>query len=139
MSQVTFQDFTLEIKGLLEDLAPAVLEEVGGELASAVKRNTAVKTGKTKDSWRHEVTQRGQDYQVAVGSPLENAIWEEFGTGDYALHGGGRKGGWAYVDEDGKWVFTHGKRPKRPLWNAINDNQARLIQHIQDAFRRELS
>lgn len=38
--------------------------------------------------------------QVAtVGNPLQNAIWEEFGTGEYALEGDGRKTPWRYKDE----------------------------------------
>lgn len=140
MGNVTFEDFTVEIKGRLEDLSPAILEEVGGELDSAVKRNnTRVRSGKTKNSWRHEITQREEDFHVTIGSPEQNAIWEEFGTGDYALNGDGRKGGWAYVDEEGELVFTHGKRPIRPLWNAFNELRDKLIQRIQDAFREELS
>lgn len=58
--------------------------------------------------------------EVKIGSPLENAIWEEFGTGEYALNGDGRKGGWFYVDEFGVGHFTHGKKPTRALWNAFN-------------------
>ena len=80
---------------------------------------------------------------TAAGSPLENAIWNEFGTGEFALEGKGRKGGWwvrvgngenemrPEVAEAYEWpkvrkkmgkivkVFTYGKRPQRSLFNAF--------------------
>ena len=94
MSEVKFIDHTEEVENLLANLALATLEEVGGELESRVKRNTKVDTGQTKNSWTHHVRQKGDVYTVTIGSPLMNAIGEEFGTGEYALNGNGRKGGW---------------------------------------------
>lgn len=54
-----------------------------------------------------------------ISSPLENAIWTELGTGEFALKGNGRKGGWKYKDAKGKWHFTRGKPPVRMLHNAF--------------------
>ena len=60
------------------------------------------------------------------------AIWEEFGTGEYALHGDGRKGGWFYEDEKGVGHFTHGKQPKRPLHNAFVSKKGTCERIIKD-------
>lgn len=139
MGKVEFQDFTVQVQGNIEDLAMQVLEEAAGELESQVKRNTKVDTGKTKNSWQHQVTNSGEGFKAVVGSDYMNAIWEEFGTGDYALEGNGRKGGWFYVDEKGKGHFTHGKKPRRPLWNAYTTLKSRLIKHIQDRFKGGMS
>lgn len=73
-----------------------------------------------------------------VGSPLENAVWEEFGTGDYALNGNGRKGGWAYEDDYGEWHFTHGKRPRRALHNAFETKKSALIRRAEEIMKSEL-
>lgn len=136
---VEFKDFSIAVKAKMNDIAAAVLEECAGEVESQVKRNTAVDTGQTKNSWTHNVTSRADTHTATVGSPLQNAIWEEFGTGEYALNGNGRKGGWFYKDEKGKGHFTHGKHPRRPLWKAYSALKNRLIKRIQDAFKGGLS
>lgn len=139
MRKVEFQDFTIQVQGNLENLAMQALEEAAGELESQVKRNTKVDTGKTKNSWSHRVTGGKDEYKAVVGSDYMNAIYEEFGTGEYALEGNGRKGGWVYYDEKGKRHFTHGKKPRRPLWNAYTTLKNRLISHIQNVFKGGMS
>ena len=141
MADVKFIDHTEKALGLMADLAERSLEEVCGELESAVARNTKVKTGQTKGSWTHKVTgsKESGTFEGVVGSPLENAVWEEFGTGEYALEGNGRKGGWFYEDEEGNGHFTHGKRPRRPFWKAYSTLKNKLIKHLQDVFKGGLS
>ncbi len=136
---VEFKDFSIQVKGKMNDVAQAVLEEVAGELESQVKRNTKVDTGQTKNSWVHNVRSTDDGHTATVGSTMQNSIWEEFGTGEYALNGDGRKGGWFYVDERGNGHFTHGKHPKRPFWNAYTSLKNKIIKHIQDAFKGGLS
>ncbi len=136
---VEFKDFSIQVKAAMKDIAPKVLEEVAGELESQVNRNTAVDTGQTKNSWTHHVQSSGDQYTATVGSPLQNAIWEEFGTGEYALNGNGRKGGWFYVDEKGDGHFTHGKHPRRPFYKAYTALKNKIIKRIQDAFKGGLS
>ena len=140
MSKFEFIDHTEEVKGLLAETAYKVLEEADGELESQVKRNTRVDTGQTKNSWKHRVSGSvmAGEYKVEVGSPLQNAIWEEFGTGEYALNGNGRKGGWFYVDEKGDGHFTRGKKPSRAFFNAYSTSKNKLIRHIQNAFKGKL-
>ena len=139
MADIKFIDHTMKVQDLIDKLAEAALEEVTGELESAVKRNTVVDTGKTKNSWQHRVSKSGDGYTGLVGSDYQNAIWEEYGTGQYALHGNGRKGGWVYVDEKGHGHFTHGKRPRRPFWNAYTAKKNSLIKHIQNRFKGGMS
>ena len=124
-------DYTEQVEGLLADLAVSVLEECAGELESQVKRNTKVDTGQLKNSWTHNVNSDGDVHTATVGSPLENAIWEEFGTGEYAYNGNGRKGGWFYVDAKGDGHFTRGKHPRRAFHNAYTTLKPKMIRHIQ--------
>ena len=139
MSKIKFHDHSEKVKEVIAELAYSSLEEAAGELETQVKRNTKVKTGQTKNSWQHRVSKSGEDYVAAVGSDYENAIWEEFGTGDYALNGDGRKGGWFYKDEKGNGHFTHGKRPRRPFHKAYTTKKNKLIKFIQDRFKGGLS
>ena len=136
-SKVVFEDYTIEVKDVIDDGINAVLEEVAGELVSQVKRNfdsaRRVATGKTKNSFRHRVDDEA--HIAHVGSSDENAIWEEFGTGEHAIHGDGRKGGWAYKDEKGDWHYTVGKKPSRAFWNAYTSTKNKIIKRIQDFFK----
>lgn len=137
--KVEFKDNSIAVINAIKDIAPAVLEECCGELESQTKRNTRVDTGQTKNAWAHRVTSNETKHEGVVGNPLQNAIWEEFGTGDYALNGNGRKGGWFYVDEEGNGHFTHGKTPSRAFYKAYTTLKNKLIKRIQDAFKGGLS
>lgn len=133
MADVKFHDFTVQVKGAIDDKINAVLEECAGELESQVKRNSRVRTGKTKNSFQHYIDDA--EHTAYIGSPDENAIWEEFGTGEYALKGNGRKGGWFYKDEKGEGHFTYGKTPSRAFWHAYTSIKNAIIQRIQNALK----
>ena len=134
VANVIFEDNTIKLFEVMSERIEAGLEEAAGELESQVKRNTRVDTGQTKNSWQHTVTgsMMAGPHVAIVGSPLENAIWEEFGTGEYAYNGNGRKGGWSYQDEEGVWHHTYGKKPTRALHNAVTTKKAALIRIIAD-------
>ena len=136
-SDVVFEDYSMKVKTAIADRVEAVLEECAGELESQVKRNSRVDTGKTKNSFRHRVVGSvlAEHYEATIGSSDENAIWEEFGTGEYAMKGDGRKGGWSYEDETGVWHYTRGKKPSRAFWNAYTSLKAKLIRRIQNALK----
>ena len=133
MADVKLEDNTVKVKAAINDRVNAALEECAGELESQVKRNTRVDTYQLKSSWTHKVDE--DKSEAVVGSALENAIWEEFGTGEYALHGDGRKGGWKYQDMRGKWHFTLGKTPSRALWNAFTALKAKIVKRIEDSLK----
>lgn len=148
MADVVFEDYTIKVQGAMDDRINAVLEECAGELESQVKRNSRVDTGKTKNSFRHYVDEAS--HTAYIGSSDENAIWEEFGTGEYALQGNGRKGGWWYknpkasFNKDGSvrknskhqgYIFTKGKKPSRAFWNAYTSLKTKIINHIQEVLK----
>lgn len=133
MADVIFENYTIEVQGKIDDTINSVLEECAGEMESAVKRNSRVDTGKTKNSFQHKVDTA--THTAYIGSGDENAIWEEFGTGEHALAGNGRKGGWTYKDAHGKFHHTHGKTPSRAFWNAYTSLKDKIINHIKNSFK----
>ena len=135
VADVIFEDYSIEVQAAIESKIDAVLEECAGELESQVKRNTRVDTGKTKNSWQHFVESDGNSHTATIGSAEENAIWEEFGTGEYALKGNGRKGGWSYKDEKGDWYRTTGKKPSRAFFNAFTSLKNKIINRIQNSLK----
>lgn len=131
-ASVQFINNSVKVKKALNDKAIAWLYEACGELEAQTKRNSKVVTGRTKGSFQYMVDE--SRLEGAVGSNYENAIWEEFGTGEYALNGDGRKGGWFYKDEQGKGHFTHGKHPKRPMFKAFTALKSKLAKRAQEIF-----
>lgn len=151
---VKFEEHSEEVKSAMQDACIAWLHETAGEIRSQAQRNTRVDSGKTKGSWDYIVDDEAE--KADIGSPEENAIWEEFGTGEYAVEGNGRKGGW-YVPADklsaqakskmarGKttmhgqdFYFTRGKRPTRALKKAFSAVKPKakeaLVQLLRETF-----
>lgn len=130
MANVTFTDNTARVCGLLEEQAIAFLYEVGAELQAEVKRNSRVDTGQTKNAWEMVVDEN--NFTVVVGNPMENAIWEEFGTGEYAVNGNGRQTPWKYKDRHGKWHTTKGKKPQRTLTKAFEKVKPKIEARLRE-------
>lgn len=135
-----FEDYRVQVKEALFDAGEAFLYEAGGELQARTMRNSRVDTGQTKGSYEYKVNgsyMAGEQY-CQIGSNLENAIWEEFGTGEYALHGDGRKGGWAYQAPKGEFYYTKGKTPNRPLHNAFTALKNKLIKRYAEILKNNI-
>ena len=130
---VEFQDFSIQVKEILDEKAIQFLEEAASEIESAAKRGSRVDSGQLKGSWTHLVDESA--YEATVGSPLQNAIWEEFGTGEYAAAGDGRKGGWSYKDDSGDWHHTKGKKPNHTLQRAFDSRKAAIIRRAKQIFK----
>ena len=147
---VKFEDYTMKIKGLLSDAAIKFLYEAGGELQTQVVRNSRTDLGNLRRSWKYIVDEN--EMKVTVGSTDQNAIWEEFGTGEFALNGDGRKTstvkrktkngtttyvvkGWYYKDYKGEWHHTKGKKPTRALHNAFNKSKPKLEQRLETIMK----
>ena len=133
---VQFTDNSAAVKAALDDAVKAYLYEAGGEVEAQVKRNTRVGTGQLENSWAYRVDE--SKGETTIGSPLENAIWEEFGTGEFALHGDGRKGGWYYQDDKGKWHHTYGKTPHRAFQRAFNSLKNALISRAEEVLKGKM-
>lgn len=131
---IRFEDYSKQVIDAIDRGILNALEEVSGELEGRVKDNTRVDTGKTKASWSHKVDE--VKHEAYVGSNYENAIWEEFGTGIYALNGNGRKDvPWVYQSEDGKWHRTNGKKPSRALKLASDNIDSLIKEYFKERFK----
>lgn len=160
-SKIVFEDFTDEIVGELKDTIVGWLYEAGNELASqtATRTGTGAYYREIASKWDCVVDEN--KYTAIIGNPLENALWVEFGTGEYALNGDGRKGYWVFVKnsdgtsskstkqytkQEAKQVvafmrskgldamYTSGTPAKRPLHNAFITNE----DAIKDQLRSRL-
>ena len=144
-----FEDNRVQVKAAMDSAITAFLHEAGGEIQARTVKNSRTDTEQTKGSYEYKVNESAGECQI--GSNLENAIWEEFGTGEYALKGNGRKGAW-YVPVDNytgskkptyngkvvivygkngkKFYKTNGKKPNRPLDDAFKSLKTKLIRRF---------
>ena len=97
---VEFIDFSIKVTEAMEEAIIAGLYEAAGELEARTVRNS--RQGHTYGDiqatalWGHKVDEG--EKTASVGSPHEAGYWEEFGTGEHAQNGDGRKGWWVYVE-----------------------------------------
>ena len=136
MADIEFEDYSIKVKTALTETIIAFLYEAAGEIVSQTQRNTRVATGQTKGSWSYKVDE--SKGEATIGSPLQNALWEEFGTGQYALKGDGRKTPWRYKDIKGKWHTTHGKRPSRAFQRAFDGSKIKIEKRLATLLKGNL-
>lgn len=86
---VEFKDYTIQVKKALNSGVGTGLRLAAVEIASKAARLSRVRSGQLKGSWTYLVDEGART--ATIGSPLQNAIWEEYGTGEYAAGGDGRK------------------------------------------------
>lgn len=132
MSNVKFDNNTIQVINQLQDKAIQFLNEAGGEMQAQAARNSRVDTGQLKSSWKYVVDE--SERKVVIGSPLENAIWEEFGTGEYAAEGG-RKTPWKYKDAKGKWHYTKGKSANHTLQRASENAMPKIKRRLEKIMK----
>jgi len=96
-----FEDYRAEVKAALNDTTIEWLYETAEEVKSHAQRNCQMATEgdsvgiQLKGSYAADVNEGAGEAQI--GTPLEAGYWEEYGTGEHAAHGDGRKGWWVYV------------------------------------------
>lgn len=162
-NKIVFEDFTGEVTKEIEQIILNWLEEG----ASLIESDAIGRTGtgayhrNIAEKWTHRVDK--SKYEAIIGNPLENALWVEYGTGEYALNGDGRKGYWVFVkDSDGKSskstkqytlqeakrtvafmrskgldaMYTKGTPPKRPLHHAFKTNEEPLKDRLRNQLGR---
>lgn len=152
-SNIKFTDNSIEVTEQINKGLRKSLREVAAEIVRQAKINSRVSTGDTRNSYRYRTLETVDGFSARIGSSNKNAIWEEFGTGEYALEGG-RKTPW-YVPvervsgkkkptfqgkvvvvygKDGQAFYkTDGKKPTRALFRAFNEHKEKYIEHLKIA------
>lgn len=127
---VKFEDFSVQVKAALNETTIAWLHETANEVTSQAQRNCVMEddAGKQlKGSYKNVVNEGKGEAQV--GSPLESAYWEEWGTGEYAAHKDGRKGWWIYTP--GQKSMGGGKT------YATKEDAEKMAAHIREKYHKE--
>lgn len=152
MPNVEFKDNSIAIKQEINEKSLNWLGDIARELETQVKQNSRNDTGETKRQWKHYIDKsEGKAY---IGNELENALWEEFGTGEYAVNGDGRNTPWyvpvwkvtgkkkptfngkvEIVHIKGKSYYkTNGKKPKKALTKAFTRIKPLAKKRAEEIF-----
>lgn len=129
---IRFEDYSIQVKAVMDEAAVKFLYEAAELLKGQTAQLTPVDTGQLKGSWAYKVDTGSME--AKIGSPIENGIWNELGTGEYAANDDGRKGGWAYQDEKGNWHYTKGKRPNHTLQKAYDAKKNSVKNRAKQLF-----
>lgn len=161
---VEFQDYSFEVKAELNDITRGWLRKWAHEIASHARDNTQLdgEAGvQLRKSYRADVNEA--EGVAHTGTPLESGYWEEFGTGEHAVHDDGRPGWWVYIEGgsgyDGptnhyitqesaeaaaafirekygkKAVATNGREPSYTLEKAFTVNKPKAIADLERLLR----
>ena len=92
----------------------------------SAKSNAPVRTGNLRSSITHKVSTGS--LEGVIGTAIDYAPYVEIGTGIYSSMGGGRQGGWKYVDAEGNGHFTMGSRPQPFMKPAMHTNLSAILK-----------
>lgn len=140
-NKTNFSDLSRQASSELDKDLIKALTEVGGFMEGEVKQNAPVDKGQLRNSIGYNIVGN----TARIGSSVVHAIYNEYGTGEFAENGAGRKGGWAYPDPSGKvtksgkpvMIFTKGIKPTRFMRDAFKANKSQIINHLANRLGGE--
>lgn len=131
-----FTDNSKKIKEQLTNCSEEAMEAACLIVEAQAKALAPVgNAGELRDKIDHTVKNEKGIVRGMVGSPLDYAMYVEYGTGEFAENGAGRKGGWNYQDPSGEWFFTWGNEPQPFLRPAFRRKHKQVEEIIGRKFR----
>lgn len=130
-----FEDNSNIVKKAMDAASERAMEAATLYIEGQAKSLAAVSSGEMRDKIDHKVSKRDDNIIGTVGSPFMYAFYVEFGTGEFAENGAGRKGGWSYQDSSGEWFFTWGQDPQPFLRPAFRRNKQQIQSIIGGNFK----
>lgn len=130
-----FEDNSNIVKKAMDAASERAMEAATLYIEGQAKSLAAVSSGEMRDKIDHKVSKRNGNIIGTVGSPFMYAFYVEFGTGEFAENGAGRKGGWSYQDSSGEWFFTWGQEPQPFLRPAFRRNRQQIQSIIGGEYK----
>jgi len=132
--EVEVNDKTQEYLTKAKQRVLIALSEIKNDIAQQASINSPVDTGDLSRSFLSDSYVDTTEKTAYIGSTKEYSIYQEFGTGEYAVNGNGRKGGWSYQDAKGQWHKTNGIKPQRMLYKAVQSKKSQIPYKIKVAM-----
>ena len=159
---VKFTDNSVNVKAAMDNAIRAYLYESGETLQRRAANNTTIGS-ETAGKWKYRVDESKQE--CVIGNPSEMSLWDELGTGEWAVNKDGRKGYWVYVKGSGRSIspsqkqytkdeakqivammradgleayYTNGRKPSRGFQKAFNALKPTLIRRAEDVLKARM-
>ena len=130
-----FTDNSKKVKGQMDDAMFQALESAALIVETSAKALAPVESGELRDKIDHKVADGFAGPTATIGSPLDYSIYVEYGSGEHAENGAGRKGGWSYQTPDGEWHHTNGMSPQPFLRPAFKRNKDKIREIVGKEFK----
>lgn len=131
-----FTDNSKKVKAQMDDAMFQALESAALIVEASAKALAPVgDSGELRDKIDHSVKDGANGPTAKIGSPLDYAMYVEYGTGEFAENGAGRKGGWSYQTPDGEWHHTNGMSPQPFLRPAFKRNKDKIREIVGKEFK----
>lgn len=129
-----FEDNSGRINKALRQIGVTGMTKAASMVEDTIKPLVPVDTGALRDHITHTVTANGSEVIGKVGTPHKYGPFVEFGTGEFAENGAGRKGGWTYQAPDGSWVHTYGSPAQPFLRPGFRAAKSKIEKTIGDEY-----
>ena len=130
MSEKNYESHIGEFKNKLTRVEEKALHKIGIFTKAVAQDLAPYDTARLKSSVNYKVVKK--DNAVHLGTNVEYAIYQEFGTGIYAEEGRGRTTPWLYKNRKGETVFTRGSKPQPFLRPAVLNNINKINRIVED-------
>lgn len=136
-NNVEFKDFSFAVKSEINDISIAWLHKWANEITAYAKDNCNLDGeagNQLRKSYRNIVNE--QTGEAQIGSNLEAAYWEEYGTGEYAdtLKNGGREGRRSY------WIYTPGNEGPADYQSNVYETKEEaesMAKYIRKVYKKK--
>ncbi|AAY53194.1 gp9 [Listeria phage P35] len=138
MNEFEFDSNIPKARKLIEKKVLQALEDIGEHMTTELAEGGH---GVTSNNDTGEYAQksgykvRKSSKEVIVGNSSDYAIYYEFGTGEKSERGGGKAGGWFYMDKKGHWHFTRGSQASKRMRYTFRDEQDKVRVFTERALR----
>ena len=121
-------------KAMAGDVTRLALTEAAKIVESAAQVLVPVDSGNLQGSITHKVD--GDTARIGTNSTY--GIYVEYGTGQYAEGGDGRKTPWRYEHPKYGWIWTAGMSPKPYLRPALDNNIEAIKKTMKEKYGVEI-
>ena len=126
--------YEIENINILDKLIDEKKIEKGlAQACALIERSAKQKAPKDTGALARSITSEVNGTEGEVFTPLEYALFIEFGTGLFA-ESDGRSTPWSYQDDKGEWHTTSGQKPQPFMRPALNENKENVKEIIREAI-----
>lgn len=117
--------------------AKGAMEKSVATIETDAKEECPVQTGTLRRSITSDVSVSGTKVIGRVYTPLEYAVYVNYGTGIYSKDGR-TDVPWHYQDENGKWHTSYGQKPNPFMDRAFYKNEGTIQEIFENEYEEVL-